>query len=45
MSVPDRVTLIEAGARDGLQNEPKAVSANVMGYWRLRTRISAMVCA
>lgn len=29
MSMPDKVTIIEAGARDGLQNEPKAVSANV----------------
>ena len=29
MSMPSDVTLIEVGARDGLQNEPKAVSANI----------------
>ncbi len=29
MSLPPEVTIIEVGARDGLQNEAKAVSANV----------------
>ncbi len=29
MAVPDRVTVVEVGPRDGLQNEDKAVSTNI----------------